>query len=118
MFVAEPSVEQTIAILRWPERTLRIAPPCGKSTDPAIVAAATSALIATLCTRQLPDKAIDLIDEAASSIRTDNHSKPEELDPLDCRIIELKLEQQALMKESDEASKKTSGYADEELSDK
>src|SRR5699024_8907238 len=68
--------------------------------------------------RQLPDKAIDLIDEAASSIRMQIDSKPEELDRLDRRIIQLKLEQQALMKESDEASKKRLDMLNEELSDK
>ncbi|SUG82120.1 protein disaggregation chaperone [Salmonella enterica subsp. enterica] len=79
-------------------------------TDPAIVAAATLSH-RYIADRQLPDKAIDLIDEAASSIRMQIDSKPEELDRLDRRIIQLKLEQQALMKESDEASKKTSRYA-------
>ncbi|WP_080216143.1 AAA family ATPase, partial [Salmonella enterica] len=68
--------------------------------------------------RQLPDKAIDLIDEAASSIRMQIDSKPEELDRLDRRIIQLKLEQQALMKESDEASKKRLDMLNEELDDK
>ncbi len=80
-------------------------------TDPAIVAAATLSH-RYIADRQLPDKkAIDLIDEAASSIRMQIDSKPEELDRLDRRIIQLKLEQQALMKESDEASKKRLGYA-------
>lgn len=77
-------------------------------TDPAIVAAATLSH-RYIADRQLPDKAIDLIDEAASSIRMQIDSKPEELDRLD-RRIQLKLEQQALMKESDEAVK-TSRYA-------
>lgn len=76
-------------------------------TDPAIVAAATLSH-RYIADRQLPDKAIDLIDEAASSIRMQIDSKPEELDRLDRRIIQLKLEQQALMKESDEASKNVS----------
>ncbi len=68
--------------------------------------------------RQLPDKAIDLIDEAASSIRMQIDSKPEELDRLDRRIIQLKLEQQALKKESDEASLKRLDMLNEELADK
>lgn len=76
-------------------------------TDPAIVAAATLSH-RYIADRQLPDKAIDLIDEAASSIRMQIDSKPEELDRLDRRIIQLKLEQQALKKESDEASKNAS----------
>ena len=87
-------------------------------TDPAIVAAATLSH-RYIADRQLPDKAIDLIDEAASSIRMGTiDSKPEELDRLDRRIIQLKLEQQALMKESDEASKKRLDMLNEELSDK
>jgi ATP-dependent Clp protease ATP-binding subunit ClpB len=73
--------------------------------SPTIVAAATLSH-RYIADRQLPDKAIDLIDEAASSIRMQIDSKPEELDRLDRRIIQLKLEQQALKKESDEASKK------------
>lgn len=86
-------------------------------TDPAIVAAATLSH-RYIADRQLPDKAIDLIDEAASSIRMQIDSKPEELDRLDRRIIQLKLEQQALMKESDEASKKRLDMLNEELDDK
>src|SRR5699024_11334615 len=86
-------------------------------TDPAIVAAATLSH-RYIADRQLPDKAIDLIDEAASSIRMQIDSKPEELDRLDRRIIQLKLEQQALMKESDEASKKRLDMLNAELSDK
>ncbi|HBQ65290.1 MAG: AAA family ATPase, partial [Leclercia adecarboxylata] len=86
-------------------------------TDPAIVAAATLSH-RYIADRQLPDKAIDLIDEAASSIRMQIDSKPEELDRLDRRIIQLKLEQQALKKESDEASKKRLDMLNEELEDK
>jgi ATP-dependent Clp protease ATP-binding subunit ClpB len=86
-------------------------------TDPAIVAAATLSH-RYIADRQLPDKAIDLIDEAASSIRMQIDSKPEELDRLDRRIIQLKLEQQALKKESDEASKKRLDMLNEELDDK
>src|SRR5690606_36694821 len=86
-------------------------------TDPAIVAAATLSH-RYIADRQLPDKATDLIDEAASSIRMQIDSKPEELDRLDRRIIQLKLEQQALKKESDEASKKRLEMLNEELDDK
>ncbi len=85
--------------------------------DPAIVAAATLSH-RYIADRQLPDKAIDLIDEAASSIRMQIDSKPEELDRLDRRIIQLKLEQQALNKESDEASKKRLDMLNEELDEK
>lgn len=89
------SVEDTIAILRG-LRSVRIAPPC-ESTDPAIVAAATLSH-RYISDRQLPDKTIDLIDEAASSIRMEIDSKPLSLDRLERRIIQLKLEQQALKK--------------------
>lgn len=103
MFVAEPSVEDTIAILRGLKERYELHHHV-QITDPAIVAAATLSH-RYIADRQLPDKAIDLIDEAASSIRMQIDSKPEELERLDRRIIQLKLEQQALMKESDEASK-------------
>lgn len=104
MFVAEPSVEDTIAILRGLKERYELHHHV-QITDPAIVAAATLSH-RYIADRQLPDKAIDLIDEAASSIRMQIDSKPEELDRLDRRIIQLKLEQQALKKESDEASLK------------
>src|SRR6202041_1086528 len=74
-------------------------------TDPAIVAAATLSH-RYIADRQLPDKAIDLIDEAGSLIRMEIDSKPESMDKLDRRIIQLKIEQVALKKESDEASRK------------
>ncbi len=114
--VAEPSVEDTIAILRGLKERYELHHHV-QITDPAIVAAATLSH-RYIADRQLPDKAIDLIDEAASSIRMQIDSKPEELDRLDRRIIQLKLEQQALMKESDEASKKRLDMLNEELSDK
>ena len=116
VFVAEPSVEDTIAILRGLKERYELHHHV-QITDPAIVAAATLSH-RYIADRQLPDKAIDLIDEAASSIRMQIDSKPEELDRLDRRIIQLKLEQQALMKESDEASKKRLDMLNEELSDK
>lgn len=99
-------MEDTIAILRGLKERYELHHHV-QITDPAIVAAATLSH-RYIADRQLPDKAIDLIDEAASSIRMQIDSKPEELDRLDRRIIQLKLEQQALMKESDEASKNVS----------
>lgn len=116
MFVAEPSVEDTIAILRGLKERYELHHHV-QITDPAIVAAATLSH-RYIADRQLPDKAIDLIDEAASSIRMQIDSKPEELDRLDRRIIQLKLEQQALNKESDEASKKRLDMLNEELDEK
>ncbi len=102
VFVDEPSVEDTIAILRGLQEKYEIHHHV-EITDPAIVAAAT--LSARYITdRQLPDKAIDLIDEAAASIRMQMDSKPEVLDKIDRRLIQLKMEQQALRKETDEAS--------------
>ncbi|MFZ4835830.1 ATP-dependent chaperone ClpB [Rouxiella sp. Mn2063] len=102
VFVAEPSVEDTIAILRGLKERYELHHHV-QITDPAIVAAATLSH-RYISDRQLPDKAIDLIDEAASSIRMQIDSKPETLDRLERRIIQLKLEQQALKKESDDAS--------------
>lgn len=104
VYVAEPSVEDTIAILRGLKERYELHHHV-QITDPAIVAAATLSH-RYVSDRQLPDKAIDLIDEAASSIRMQMDSKPESLDRLERRIIQLKLEQQALNKEADEASKK------------
>ncbi|URJ23063.1 ATP-dependent chaperone ClpB [Blochmannia endosymbiont of Camponotus sp. C-003] len=102
ILVAEPSVEDTIAILRGLKERYELHHNV-HITDPAIVAAAILSH-RYISDRQLPDKAIDLIDEAASSIRIQIDSKPEELDRLERRIIQLKLEQQALKKESDDAS--------------
>jgi ATP-dependent Clp protease ATP-binding subunit ClpB len=104
VLVDEPSVEDTIAILRGLKERYELHHSVD-ITDPAIVAAATLSH-RYISDRQLPDKAIDLIDEAASSIRLQIDSKPEELDKLERRIIQLKLEQRALSKESDDASKK------------
>ncbi|MFC3394669.1 ATP-dependent chaperone ClpB [Brenneria rubrifaciens] len=104
VFVAEPTVEDTIAILRGLKERYELHHHV-QITDPAIVAAAMLSH-RYISDRQLPDKAIDLIDEAASSIRIQIDSKPEPLDRLERRIIQLKLEQQALKKESDEASQK------------
>nr|WP_314689433.1 ATP-dependent chaperone ClpB [uncultured Haemophilus sp.] len=116
VFVDEPSVEDTIAILRGLKERYEIHHHVD-ITDPAIVAAATLSH-RYISDRQLPDKAIDLIDEAASSIRMEIDSKPEPLDRLERRIIQLKLEQQALQKEEDEASRKRLEMLEKELADK
>src|SRR4030095_11621445 len=104
VLVGEPSVENTIAILRGLKERYATHHKV-EITDPAIVAAATLSQ-RYITDRQLPDKAIDLIDEAAARIRMEIDSKPEELDKLERRIIQLKIEREALKKESDEASKK------------
>jgi ATP-dependent Clp protease ATP-binding subunit ClpB len=104
VLVEQPSVEDTIAILRGLKERYELHHSVD-ITDPAIVAAA-SLSHRYISDRQLPDKAIDLIDEAASSIRLQMDSKPEEMDRLERRIIQLKLEEQALAKEMDEASLK------------
>jgi len=104
VLVDEPSVEDTIAILRGLKERYAVHHKV-EITDPAIVAAAMLSH-RYITNRQLPDKAIDLIDEAASRIRMEIDSKPEELDRLDRRIVQLKMEREALKKESDEASKK------------
>lgn len=104
VLVEEPSVEDTIAILRGLKERYELHHSVD-ITDPAIVAAA-SLSHRYISDRQLPDKAIDLIDEAASSIRLQIDSKPEDMDRLERRIIQLKLEEQALAKETDDASHK------------
>lgn len=104
VLVNEPNVEDTIAILRGLKERYEIHHGV-EITDPAIVAAATLSY-RYITDRQLPDKAIDLIDEAGSLIRMEIDSKPESLDKLDRRLIQLKIEREALKKENDEASKK------------
>lgn len=104
VYVEEPSVEDTIAILRGLKERYEIHHAVD-ITDPAIIAAATLSH-RYITNRQLPDKAIDLIDEAASLIRMEIDSKPESLDKLDRRLIQLKIEREALKKEEDTASKK------------
>ncbi|CNH12478.1 protein disaggregation chaperone [Yersinia aldovae] len=116
VYVAEPTVEDTIAILRGLKERYELHHHV-QITDPAIVAAATLSH-RYISDRQLPDKAIDLIDEAGSSIRMQMDSKPESLDRLERRIIQLKLEQQALSKESDDASKKRLEMLNTELEQK
>ncbi|AAP95500.1 ATP-dependent chaperone ClpB [[Haemophilus] ducreyi] len=116
VLVDEPSVEDTIAILRGLKERYEIHHHV-QITDPAIVAAATLSH-RYISDRQLPDKAIDLIDEAASSLRMEIDSKPEPLDKLERRIIQLKLERQALQKEKDEASRQRLAKLDEEMTAK
>lgn len=104
VLVDEPSSEDTIAILRGLKEKYEVHHGVD-ITDPAIVAAAVLSQ-RYITDRQLPDKAIDLIDEAASRIRMEIDSKPEEMDRLDRRLIQLKIEREALKKEKDPASKK------------
>ena len=104
VLVNEPSVEDTIAILRGLQERYEVHHGV-EITDPAIVAAATLSH-RYIADRQLPDKAIDLIDEAAARIRMEIDSKPEVLDKLERRIIQLKIEHEALKKETDDASRK------------
>jgi ATP-dependent Clp protease ATP-binding subunit ClpB len=104
VLVDEPSVEDTIAILRGLKERYEVHHQV-EITDPAIVAAATLSH-RYISDRQLPDKAIDLIDEAASRIRMEIDSKPEEMDRLERRLIQLKMEAEALKKEHDDASKR------------
>jgi ATP-dependent Clp protease ATP-binding subunit ClpB len=102
VFVSEPSVEDTISILRGIKEKYEVHHGV-RITDAAIVAAATLSH-RYITDRFLPDKAIDLIDEAAARLRMEVDSKPEEVDELDRRIIQLKIEREALMKEHDPAS--------------
>jgi len=104
VLVNEPSVEDTIAILRGLQERYEVHHGI-EITDPAIVAAATLSH-RYITDRQLPDKAIDLIDEAGARIRMEIDSKPEVLDRLERRIIQLKIEQEAMKKETDDASKR------------
>jgi ATP-dependent Clp protease ATP-binding subunit ClpB len=113
VLVDEPSVEDTIAILRGLQERYENHHKV-EITDPAIVAAATLSH-RYITDRQLPDKAIDLIDEAAARIRMEMDSKPEALDKLERRIIQLKIEQVALQKEKDEATKKRLATLEETL---
>ena len=115
VLVDEPSVENTIAILRGLKERYEIHHHV-EITDPAIVAAATLSN-RYISDRQLPDKAIDLIDEAAASIRLQIDSKPEPLDRLDHKLIQLKMEQQAVKQETDEASKKRLEAIEKEIAE-
>jgi ATP-dependent Clp protease ATP-binding subunit ClpB len=113
VLVREPSVEDTIAILRGLKERYEVHHGVD-ITDPAIVAAANLSY-RYITDRQLPDKAIDLIDEAASRIRMQIDSKPEDMDRLERRLIQLKIEREALKKESDAASLKRRALLEEEI---
>ncbi len=115
VMVDEPSVEDTIAILRGLKEKYEVHHGV-EITDPAIVAAATLSY-RYIADRQLPDKAIDLIDEAASRIRMEIDSKPEEMDRLYRRLIQLKMEQVALKKETDAASKKRLDIIEDDINE-
>ena len=115
VLVDEPSVEDTIAILRGLKERYEVHHGV-EITDSAIVAAATLSH-RYITDRKLPDKAIDLIDEAASRIRMEIDSKPEELDKLERRLIQLKIEREALKKEKDEAAKKRLAELEERISE-
>lgn len=115
VLVSEPSVEDTIAILRGLQERYEIHHGVD-ITDPAIVAAAELSN-RYITDRFLPDKAIDLIDEAASRIKMELDSKPEQMDKLDRRIIQLQMEKMHVEKESDEASKKRLQLIDEEINE-
>ena len=116
VLVDEPSVEETIAILRGLKEKYEVHHGV-QITDPAIVAAATLSH-RYISDRQLPDKAIDLIDEAASLIRMEIDSKPEELDRRERWLIQLKIQREALKKETDEASKKRLADLDQQIAEK
>ena len=113
ILVGEPSVEATIAILRGLQEKYEIHHGVD-ITDPAIVAAAELSH-RYITDRFLPDKAIDLIDEAASKIKIEIDSKPEVIDKLDRRLIQLQIEREAVKKEADEASQKRLGLIEEEI---
>ncbi len=115
VFVDEPTVEDTVSILRGLKEKYELHHGV-RISDSAIVAAATLSN-RYITDRFLPDKAIDLVDEAASRLRMEVDSKPEELDELDRRIIQMKIEREALKKESDAASKDRLEKLDKELSE-
>jgi ATP-dependent Clp protease ATP-binding subunit ClpB len=113
VLVDEPSVEATIAILRGLQEKYEVHHGV-EITDPAIVAAAELSH-RYITDRFLPDKAIDLIDEAAAKIKIEIDSKPEAMDKLDRRLIQLKIEREAVKKEHDEASQRRLGLIEEEI---
>jgi len=115
VFVSEPSVEDTISILRGIREKYELHHGVN-ITDSSLVAAATLSA-RYISDRFLPDKAIDLVDESASRLRMQIDSKPEEIDELDRRIIQLKIEREALLKEKDKASQDRLAKLSEELSD-
>ncbi len=115
VYVGEPSVEDTIAILRGLQERYEVHHGV-EITDPALVAAATLSY-RYISDRQLPDKAIDLMDEAASRIRMEIDSKPEKLDRLERRLIQEKIQREALKKEKDDASVQRLGELEEKIED-
>src|SRR3982751_2802398 len=115
VYVGEPSVEDTIAILRGLKEKYAVHHGV-EITDPAIVAAATLSN-RYIADRQLPDKAIDLMDEAASRIRMEIDSKPEEMDRKERRLIQLKIQREALKKEKDAESKQRLADLESEIAE-
>ena len=115
VFVTEPSVEDTISILRGLKQRYEVHHGV-RITDPAVIAAATLSH-RYIADRHLPDKAIDLIDEAAARLRTEIDSKPQPLDEVDRAIMQLEIERQALQKEKDKASKERLANIEKELAD-
>ena len=115
VMVTEPSVEETISILRGLKERYEVHHGV-RITDPAVIAAATLSN-RYIADRHLPDKAIDLIDEAAARLRTEIDSKPQELDEVDRSILQLEIERQALQKEKDKASKERLEKLEKDLAD-
>jgi len=115
VYVGEPSVEETISILRGLKERYEVHHGV-RITDPAVIAAA-SLSNRYIADRHLPDKAIDLIDEAAARLRTEIDSKPQALDEVDRQILQLEIERQALQKEKDKASKERLDRLEKELAD-
>jgi len=113
VFVTEPSVEDTISILRGLKQRYEVHHGV-RITDPAVIAAATLSH-RYIADRHLPDKAIDLIDEAAARLRTEIDSKPQALDEVDRAIMQLEIERQALQKEKDKASKERLANIEKDL---
>ncbi len=115
ILVDEPSVEDTISILRGLKERYEVHHGV-RITDPAVIAAATLSR-RYISDRHLPDKAIDLVDEAAAHLRTEINSKPQALDRVDRQILQLEIERQALQKEKDKASKERLEHLERELAD-
>jgi len=115
VLVVEPSVEETISILRGLKERYEVHHGV-RITDPAVIAAATLSN-RYIADRRLPDKAIDLIDEAAARLRTEIDSKPSALDEVDRQIMQLEIEREALKKERDKASKERLARLEKELAD-
>ncbi len=115
VFLTEPSVEDTISILRGLKQRYEVHHGV-RITDPAVIAAATLSL-RYIADRFLPDKAIDLIDEAAARLRTEIDSKPQQLDEVDRAIMQLEIERQALQMEKDKASKERLASIEKDLAD-